>query len=458
MQEHWDVIVVGARCAGATLATKLSKQGLRVLVLEASGRGTNMPMSTHLIQPPGMDALDRLGVGARVRAVTPAAARMRYALDDSAVVVSYAAGRAAYCVRRSTLDPWLQDCAQEAGAELRFRHRVVSLLKQDERVVGVVARTPDGNVELRADLVVGADGARSTIAELTGAPEYLRAEWTRAGYFGYWPAPAQWTADWDAMLEHQGTDLRYVFRCDGDQVLMVCITDRNDATTWGAAHRERLEAKLRESPQTSALLGHGPHVGPLTGLLKASFFYRQPVGPGYALVGDAGHFKDFITGMGMTDAFLDAERLADAIVDGRPAAMQHYWRERDVATLPLHFDALRQGAVGFNEPFIRWIIGRMAHRPEQAARVTAMFDRKIDPADLVPLHTAVTALIAGLVRGRFELLPGFLATGRANARDARELKQRKALLAEARAELARSGPAPTRTPSATPALALNLQP
>jgi flavin-dependent dehydrogenase len=449
MRERWDVIVVGARCAGATLATWLARAGSRVLVLEASGRGTNLPMSTHLIQPPGMDALDRLGVGARVREVTPATARLRFALDASEVTTQFRPGREAYCVRRGTLDPWLQDCAQEAGAELRFRHRVISLLRQGERVVGVVARGPEGPVELHADLVVGADGTRSTIAELTGAPEYLRSEWSRAGYFGYYRAPQRWTASWDSTLEHRGDDLRYAFRCDGDQVVLVCVTPGADALTWGAQHRQRLEDKLRESPALREVMGDAELVGPVTGVLKASFFYRQPVGPGYALVGDAGHFKDFVTGMGMTDAFLDAERLAHAILDGRSAALQHYWRERDVLTLPLHFDAIQQGAVGFNEPFIRATIAHIAERPKLAARLTAMFEREIDPAELVPLATALRVLLTGLARGQLPLLRGFLATGRNNALAGRELGARKRLLEAARAELARSGASPARANAAS---------
>ena len=125
-------------------------------------------------------------------------------------------GREPHCVRRSVIDPWLQDAAESAGAELYDRHRVVDLVREGDRVVGVVARGPEGNVTLRADLVVGADGMNSTIAKLTGVEEYHVTEGSRAGYWGYFPAPKNWTADFDATLEHRGEDLRYVFRCDND--------------------------------------------------------------------------------------------------------------------------------------------------------------------------------------------------------------------------------------------------
>jgi 2-polyprenyl-6-methoxyphenol hydroxylase-like FAD-dependent oxidoreductase len=192
MSEAWDVIIVGARCAGATLATLLAKNGVRTLLLEASSRGTNMPMSTHLVQPPGMAVLDRIGLGQRVRDVTPASARIRFALDDASLTTRFEPAQAPRCVRRSTLDPWLQDTAEQAGVELRFRHRVVALTRAQERVTGVVVNTPSGIQSFQADLVIGADGTHSTIAELTGVEEYLVSESSRAGYWAYYDAPAQW--------------------------------------------------------------------------------------------------------------------------------------------------------------------------------------------------------------------------------------------------------------------------
>src|SRR5690349_16415772 len=118
MSDHFDVIVVGARCAGAVLAARLARSGVRTLVLDSAARGSDMPMSTHLMQPAGMVVLDELGVGDQVRAVTPASARFRFALDEAEMVATMTPP--AYCVRRDTLDPLLQNAAEAAGAELRF--------------------------------------------------------------------------------------------------------------------------------------------------------------------------------------------------------------------------------------------------------------------------------------------------------------------------------------------------
>ncbi len=438
MAERWDVIIVGARCAGATLATLLAKRGVRTLVLEASSRGTNMPMSTHLVMPPGMAVLDRIGLGARVRAVTPASARLRFALDDVAVRVGFEPLEAPYCVRRSTLDPWLQDTAEAAGAELRFRHRVVDLVRTAEQVSGVIVNTPSGTSALHAALVIGADGPHSTIAELTGVEEYMVSENERAGYVSYYPAPSSWTADWDTTLEHRGRELRYVFRADGDQVLLVYTTAREEVLGWGADRRERLRASLAGSPTTAALCEGKEQIGASVGYLKGKFFYRRPVGPGFALVGDAGHFKDFVTGQGMADAFLDAERMATAVLDGRDEAFAHYWRLRDVETLPLHFEAIRQGKIGHNSPFMRVVLAGIAEDETLTKRLQLSFLRELSPADVVPTSALLGILGRSLLRARFAALPGFLQTGKQLAAEARELEARQALLATAQDMLQRA--------------------
>jgi flavin-dependent dehydrogenase len=438
MNQSWDVIIVGARCAGATLATHLARAGVKTLVLEASPRGTNLPLSTHFIQPPGVDALDRIGLGEFVRGAAPATRRLRFSLDDASALSRFPDQRAGHCVRRSTIDPLLQNVAEAAGAELRERHRVTALVKDGERVTGVVASTPSGEETLMANLVVGADGPDSTVAKLAGAEEYLTMESTRGGYFFYFPAPSKWEHEWDAVLEHRGNEIRYVFRCDGDLVLLVAATPLADVVTWGKDWRARTLAKLAESPSTGPLCAGKEPVGKGCGLLQTRYFYRRPVGAGFALVGDAGHFKDFVTGQGMTDAFLDAERLSKAIVDGREEAFAHYWRQRDVETLPLHFDALQQGAVGFNSPLMRWIIGHVGQDPDLSGRAALVADRKLDPTKIVPMPAMLKWMGAALLRGRFDVLSGFLAMGKANAADAKELAARLALFETTRDALERA--------------------
>jgi flavin-dependent dehydrogenase len=445
MNKTWDVIIVGARCAGASLATHLARAGVKTLLLEASPRGTNHALSTHFIQPPGIDALDRLGLGEVVRNAAPAAERIRFSLDDAVAISRNPEGRAGRCVRRSTIDPLLQSVAEAAGAEFRDRHRVTALVKDGERVTGVVVNGPHGQETLMANMVVGADGTGSTIAKLTGVEEYLGVDGNRGGYFLYYPAPAKWNNDWDAALEHKGDDVRYVFRCDGDLVLLVVVTTLAEASTWGGEWRAHTIAKLGQSSLTRPLIEGKEPLAKGCGLLKTRYFYRRPVGPGFALVGDAGHFKDFVTGHGMTDAFLDAEHLADAIIDGRDAAYEHYWRARDVESLPLHYDSLRQGAVGFNNPLMRWVIDHVSRRPDLVDRPSLVFDRKIAPDQIVPMPTMLKWMGEALLKGRFDVLSGFMAMGKTTSLEKREMQARAVLLEQAKAALA-AAPKAQRAP------------
>jgi len=152
------------------------------------------------------------------------------------------------------------------------------------------------------------------------------------------------------------------------------------------------------------------------------------------------YFKDFVTGQGMADAFLDAERLARAILDGREAAYQLYWRERDTATLPLHCDAIRQGKVGFNDAFMREVIATAAADPELSARFAQVLDRRLDPADLVPQPRLLRIVGSALLRGRLDVLTGFLRSGRQLTAARKLLVESQRALARARVELEREAP------------------
>ena len=225
---------------------------------------------------------------------------------------------------------------------------------------------------------------------------------------------------------------------------------------WGNCFREKLAEAFAQSESTAPFCRAGSQLGKTVGLLESRYFYRQPVGPGWALVGDAGHYKDFVTGHGMTDALLDAQELEQTILDGRPEAFEAHWRQRDVRTLPLHFDALRMGRVGFNEPFMRWVTDRLVRRPDVAERLGLVFDRELSPEEFVPTSTMLGFIGQALARGRFNVLPGFLRTGKQLGEEAKEMAARRVLLQDAKARLAQASPAAgfaTQQPSAGPATA-----
>lgn len=432
---RYDVIIVGARCAGAALGTFLSRSGVDTLLLDANARYSDMPMSTHYVHPPGMDVLDELGIGDDVRRATPASRRTQYRLDRYHFVAEYPDRRAACCVRRSTLDPLLQEVAQSAGCELRESARVVELIKDKERVRGVVVEQAGRRERLEADLVVGADGRHSTVARFAMLEEYLSFPMTRGGYWMYFPTPALWRddprfADWDAFVGYEGDGLRYIFQCDGDLLLLAAAPPNAEARGWHDDYVGNTMNYFKRSEVTRPIVEASAPIGKGVGLLKANFFYRRAVAPGVALVGDAGTFKDFVTGHGMTDAFIGAQRLHAAILIGTEAAYERYWRERDVETLPLFMDAIRLGQVGFNNPFNRALFETLSRNPGLARRLPEIADRRRSPLTAFTQTELISIVLRAVVRGRLNVLPHFVRIGKGMQATAAEIGRRAKLLGE----------------------------
>lgn len=428
-----DVIIVGARCAGATLATYLARSGVKTLMLDAQPMHSDMPMSTHFLQPAGMAVLDEIGVGDALRATTPAAPCLRFRVEGHDAYVHHPVERAGCCPRRSTLDPLLQDAAMQAGAEFRDRTRVVDLVRDGDRVTGVVVENGRGRETLRAGLVVGADGRHSTVARLTGVEEYLKFPMTRSAFWFYRTRPALWHTDAlyqnvQGHIDYQGTGIRAAFQCDGDTMVMVALVPTAEALAWRGDHMPRMLEYLGQNRVMAPLLEASEPLTKVRGLLKADFFYRRPVGPGFALVGDAGTFKDFATGQGISSAFIAARALHKAILAGSDAAYERYWRERDVESLPLYFDALRLGEADVNDPFLRLLFEHLARSPALTARLSAIATRKLSPLDAFSAGELVRMVLPAVMRGRFDVVRPFLKTGRRIAGFKREVAMRERLL------------------------------
>jgi 2-polyprenyl-6-methoxyphenol hydroxylase-like FAD-dependent oxidoreductase len=97
-----------------------------------------------------------------------------------------------------------------------------------------------------------------------------------------------------------------------------------------------------QTPSVAERVRAGHRVAPFAGTADLPFFYRQPHGPGWALVGDAGSHKDPGTGQGITDAFRDAELLVDAVHAGFSGqtdfdtVLQAYAQRREAASRPMY--------------------------------------------------------------------------------------------------------------------------
>jgi flavin-dependent dehydrogenase len=407
--DTFDVIVVGARIAGAALAQRLAGNGLTVALLDAAPLPSGQPMSTHLIQPPGMDELDALhslgvgvgvGVGEQVRALSPTLHSVRMAFDGREIVFPYGPGRAAHCLRRTELDRLLQDAAVQAGAHLMPETRVVDVFPG-----GVVTR----DRRLHAPLVVGADGRNSTVAKLVGAQEYLAYDAPRGCYWAYWRRPPRWDPH-TVYNSFDGDDSRVVFPTDGDLLLIATAPPVERARAWRDDHAAAYLANIRSHEPIASFLADDRPVSEVRGITRCRYFFRVAAGPGWALVGDAGHHKEFIVGLGITDALRDARNLADVIVGGREP--EQYWRQRDAARIELYEWSRDLGAAGPVDPLERLVAQRAPHHPDVLGRFGKVIDGELSPSALVPPALAARWVMAEVLRGRTGALRPFLRTAR----------------------------------------------
>ena len=431
---EYDVVIVGARCAGATLATFLSRSGVSVLLVDKDKLPSDQIISTHTIHPPGIDILDELGVGEAIREGSPASHTVRLRKNNAHVDVGFADGRAEYCPRRFRMDGLLQDAALAAGVELRDQTRVTSILEENGRVVGVRAEADGQEHTVRARLVVGADGRRSTVASLVGAEEYLTWDAPRAAYWGYWEAPTFWKTDpaypFGMYVANTNGDMRLIFQTDDDQLLISSAPPLDQIGPWRENPEAALRADLASDPVTGPLIDGTKLDGQVRGTVSERHFFRTASGPGWVLVGDAGHHKDWLIGDGITEAFLQSRSLAAAITVETNEALTQWWRARDVAALPHHFFAHDEGAASAPTALQCLVFKHVNEIPEYRARLASVFEHQISPYDAFPVSKLLGWTIGGALRGHPGLIAQFLAMGRHVSAIKKESKARKRLLEE----------------------------
>jgi flavin-dependent dehydrogenase len=420
-----DCIVVGLRCAGAPLSLALDRAGVKVIAVERDELYTDQPFSTHAIQPYGMRLLDRLGLGNAVRALAPRALALRMQVEDAHLRVDLSDdAHDARCPRRLKLDPVLQRAVVDAGIDVRPRTTVIALVHEDDRVAGVRVRDAAGEHELRAPLVVGADGRNSTVARLVGAPAYVEDTSPHGAYWAYFEETTLFSSDprydWGMCIHMQGDGARAVFQTDSGLLLMAGLAPRDAIEPWRRDPDGELLAYLRAGALTAPLLEGSRQATPAIGLAGLRFFVKRAVGPGWALVGDAGLHLDPTPGLGITDALRDASALAEAIVDGSEQAYERYWRRRDADSIGLYRMAADMGSGSYNSPFTRMVYRRLQKSEAMHARLLTVLDRESHPQEMLPLWRLIGWLASEAFHGRLESFSGFGRTLRNALELARE--------------------------------------
>src|SRR5690606_7663674 len=316
-KSRYDVIIAGARCAGASTAMLLARAGLQVLVVEPTRRGSDT-LSTHALMRGGVQQLNRWGILNSVRASgAPAIRTVTFHYADEEIRIPLGPGDgvdALYAPRRTVLDELLVSAAEDAGAEVRHGLAVVDLLRDRAgRVRGAsIAGANLTTTNVEANLVIGADGIRSRVARILNTRVEHALPHASASIYGYVPGLGlegyHWYYDVGASV---GT-----IPSNGDEtcVFVSVARERFEAERGfgtAALYAAVLPEVSRELAERVAIAG-GPQK--LRAFAGVPGFLRRAAGPGWALVGDAGYFRDPITAHGITDALRDSELLAQAVL------------------------------------------------------------------------------------------------------------------------------------------------
>jgi flavin-dependent dehydrogenase len=338
---HYDVIIVGASVGGCTAAIQFARQGLRVALLEhRKDINAYKKVCTHYIQPNAVPTLQRLGLADEIEAAggirNGGQAWTRWGwLGAGARKNDKSYG---YSIRREILDPILRrQAAATPGVDFKPGTTLRELVYHHNRIVGIVAEEPDRQqLELRAQLVVGADGRNSRTAELAGVPARVKAN-NRFLYFAYFQnltlATGQRNQVW--YLE---PEVAYALPNDNGLTLVGCALPKSKLAEFKQdiqGNFVRFFDRLPNGPNLRA----AEQVSEVIGMLDMPLIYRRPTAPGLALVGDAALAPDPVWGNGIGWAMQAAEWLADttaeALAEGRPErldqALEQYRKQHQAA-------------------------------------------------------------------------------------------------------------------------------
>ncbi|MCI0543646.1 MAG: NAD(P)/FAD-dependent oxidoreductase [Actinobacteria bacterium] len=355
MRNEYDVIVVGARVAGASTAMLLARQGHQVLLLDRATMPSDA-LSTHAILRTGVLQLTRWGLIDRIVAsgAPPirqttlgfGADRIHFDIRDDFGIESL------YAPRRFVLDDILVQAAAEAGVHFVAGAGVNGLLwDRDGAVNGVIAGHGDNTTTHHARMVIGADGVHSRIARRVNSRIQHHHPPRNTIHYAYYTG-----------IETPG----FWFQFTPGVNAGVIPTNNGEACVFVGRPVDRLEA-FRSDPEgefhrllhkagsdLAETVAEGSRTSGFRGTPGLAGFLRQTSGPGWALVGDAGYTKDPISAHGISDALRDAELCARAVggsLRNPEQASQHlseYQRIRDVLSLPMYRESKTLAGYGWS--------------------------------------------------------------------------------------------------------------
>lgn len=416
---HFDVIVVGGRVAGSTLAARLGQAGLTVLLLERDDLPSLPAASSPAIYAATMAMLDEIGADeAAYAANTPKIRRWVTALMDLDPVqmdMPSTFGRDyAYAIDRSRFDGALWQTAVRKPGVTGLQHFAVSdLLWDGERVTGVVGKRRGDREERRftSDLVVGADGRFSLVARKVNAEvKHQHDDLPTTCFYGYWKNPRPVDDNGPAFHIHApGEGYGILMMDSADNTLAVVVEGRAAALDPAAGQAEQFYRDLLNKHAVVRQRIEGAElVGTVRGMKKIGNLYRAAGGPGWALVGDAVHQKDPLDGQGIYDAVFTARELAQAILRWQQqgvawdAAVQGYEDAVYTATFPMYQATMTRVKTDVYTDIPKWayrhIVRHILHDEDYRAMTANLVTRMIEPTAYLSPWPKARAVMRGVWR------------------------------------------------------------
>jgi 2-polyprenyl-6-methoxyphenol hydroxylase-like FAD-dependent oxidoreductase len=407
--EHVDAVIVGSRCAGTAAAVPLVRAGHKVVVLDKT-RFPADTLSTHVLVPNGVAELKRMGALDRILALHPArSTHLRITDADMVVCERYRPFDGidyGICVPRNLQDSCLVDTAREAGADIRERCSVANVVWRGGRAVGVVYTDPDGEErEIHARLVIGADGRKSRVAaEVDAWTPYRGSKNGRGFAFRYMDDPKAGTPEHQEMgvYRAQRTVALTLPSTPEGRVLVVWMCPAEDVSGFRKDTEAAWQQKLDDDPVIASRLEGATNMGKVRSTADLSSYYRRSSGPGWALAGDAGHFKDPVTGNGMRDALKHGRLLGEAAAatlhdpEQLDAALAAWELGRDQDTLSTYHWGNRESRPEPTSDLVREVLRTFAGK--EAPDLSDTFNRARPIESIVSPAHLVRGLIAALRR------------------------------------------------------------
>lgn len=395
---EYDVAIVGASLSGCTAAILLSRAGAKVALIEKSPDPQVFKrVCSHFIQASAVPTLERLGLYEPI--LDAGGVRSRLHIWTRGGWVEPTEKRSAYCLnlRRELLDPLVREAAAEqAGVELLLGQTAERLVQEDGTFSGVIVRDREGSErEIRARLIVGADGRDSRVAAMAEVKEKTLPH-GRLAYGGYFEGPMSRFAP-DGAVWFLDPDMAAAFPTDRGQVFYIAMTNKERAPEFKRDPERALVEHVAGVPNPPPIR-ESRCVGPIVGKVEMPNRMRGPVGPGLALVGDAALATDPFPGVGCGFAFQSGEWLADGVspwlrgLESQEIGLRRY-RKRHRRQLGMHAFLIHDLATGRKlTPTERLMMATAARDPKAAALVEELGTRQTTPPRLfVPIARRMLA-------------------------------------------------------------------